>query len=52
MDVKQHESMCICVQKDHMCMSEFGGLRKHQNDPACPKHVRLKVGHYKEEEEL
>ena len=24
-------------------MSEFGGLRKHQNDPACPKHVRLKV---------
>ena len=24
-------------------MSEFGGLRKHQNDPAYPKHVRLKV---------
>ena len=35
--------MSLCVQKDHMCTSEFGGLRKHQNDPACPEHVRLKV---------
>ena len=40
----QGPPMCICIQKDHICtlksmsyMSEFGGLWKHQNNPACTK---------------
>ena len=35
-------------------MSEFGGLWKQQNNPACTKSVSLhnaEVGHYTEEEE-
>ena len=35
-------------------MSEFGGLWKHQTNPACTKSVSLRnveVGHYTEEEE-
>ena len=36
--------MCICMQQDHIrmlkilwFMSEFGGLWKEQNNPACTK---------------
>ena len=44
------EPMCIGTQKDHVCtlkillsMLEFGGLWKHQNNPACIKSVRVFV---------
>ena len=40
--------MSIPMQKDHIhmlkilqSMSEFGGLWKHQNNPACTKSVRV-----------
>ena len=45
------------MQKDPLdvwSMSEFGGLRKHQNNPACTKSVNclqnVEVGHSTEEE--
>ena len=53
--------MCIHMQKDHTrtlkilwSMSEFGGLQKHPNNPACTQSVSLQnveVGHYIEKEE-
>ena len=53
--------MCARMRKDDIrtlkilkSMSEFGGLWKHQNKPACTKSVsvqNVKVGHYTKEEE-
>ena len=39
--------------KDSIALSEFDGLWKHQNNPACTKSVSLRnfeVGRYTEEE--
>ena len=47
-DYKPRSPVCIHIQKDHICTlkilqptSEFGGLWKHWNNPACTKSVRV-----------